>query len=272
MQPWLSTFNAHLCNAVLAAVQQGEGCLATLNTHAKNCNVHNAQGLPLRFVPQAQLPAGMAYEQFIYDTGGVPTRTLAGSNGAMHDTCNALMWLHYPRTKGTLNALQAAAIRSDGVQATRGALRDALTLFDESALILCCPTGDAAPVQLAQRQWHTLLLERRAEWHTVLKPLLFGHAVLQKLQAPYPAITAQVWVLQGVKGIRGNDIASNVSSVDAALAASIQSAFDAGTLKPQALLPLPVLGIPKWWAGNRDAAFYDNTLVFRPLPTAAARR
>jgi Protein of unknown function (DUF3025) len=271
MQPWLTPFNAPVCNAVLAAVQQGEDCLSTLNTHAKKCNVHNAQGVPLRFVPQAQLPAGMAYEQFIYDTGGVPTRTLAGSNGAMHDTCNALMWLHYPRTKGTLNALQAAAIRSDGVQATRGALRDALTLFDESALILCCPTGDAAPVQLAQRQWHTLLLERHADWHTALKPLLFGHAVLQKLQAPYPAITAQVWVLEGVQGDDiTNDIASDIASVDAALAASIQSAFDAGTLNPQALLPLPVLGIPKWWAGNVDAAFYDNARVFRPLPAAAA--
>jgi hypothetical protein len=270
MQPWLNPLNATLCNSVLAAVQRGENCLVTLNTHAQNFNLRNIQGLPLRFVPQTELPAGMAYEQFIYNTGGVPTRTLAGSNGAMHDACNALMWLHYPRTKGTLNALQAAAIRSDGVQATRGALRDALTLFDESALILCCPAGDAAPAQLAQRQWRALLLERRSDWHTVLKPLLFGHAVLQKLQTPYPAITAQVWVLEGVQGddIAG-DTSSDISSVDAALAASIQGTFDAGKLNPQALLPLPVLGIPQWWADNTDAEFYDNAQVFRPLPTVA---
>jgi hypothetical protein len=262
MQPWLSPFNASLCNAVLAAVQRGEDCLTTLNTHAAQGCSHNAQGLSLRFVPQTALPAGIAYEQFIYDTGGVPTRTLAGSNGAMHDACNALMWLHYPRTKATLNALQAAAIRSDGVQATRGALRDALTLFDESALILCCPVGDAAPAQLAQRHWRTLLVERRSDWHSVLKPLLFGHAVLQKLQAPYPAITAQVWVLEGVQ-------ANDMVDVDVALAASILQRFDAGQLTPQALLPLPVLGIPTWWAGNSDTAFYDNAQVFRPLPAVA---
>ncbi len=263
MQPWLTPFNTPVCNAVLAAVQRGENCLTTLNIHANQSCLHNAQGLPLRFVPQTALPAGIAYEQFIHDTGGVPTRTFAGSNGAMHDACNALMWLHYPRTKATLNALQAAAIRSDGVQATRGVLRDALTLFDESALILRCPAGDAVAEQLAQRHWRTLLVERRSDWHSVLKPLLFGHAVLQKLQAPYPAITAQVWVLEGVQ-------ANDTASVDVALAASIQQRFDVGQLNPKALLPLPVLGIPEWWADNVDGAFYDNALVFRTLPAAAA--
>ena len=39
----------------------------------------------VRFVPQEELPAGMAYEQFIYDTRQVPTR----SN--WHDFFNGLM-------------------------------------------------------------------------------------------------------------------------------------------------------------------------------------
>lgn len=259
MQPWLNPFNTQLCSAVLATVQHGDDCLAALNISAQGLSLNNAQGLPLRFVPQTALPTGMAYEQFIYDTGCVPTRTLAGSNGAMHDACNALMWLHYPQTKAVLNALQAAAIRSDGVQATRGALRDALTLFDESALILCCPAGDAASAQLGQRDWAGLLHKRRGEWHNTLEPFLFGHAVLQKLQTPYPAITAQVWVLEGF------DNSNGLSAVDAALAASVQARYDADQLNPQALLPLPVLGIPNWWADNADAAFYDNAHIFRPL-------
>ncbi len=258
MQPWLQPFNTPLCGAILATVQQGGDCLATLNAAAQNLDLRNAQGIALRFVPQAALPAGMAYEQFIYDSGCVPTRSLAGSKGAMHDACNALMWLHYPQTKAVLNALQAAAIRSDGVQATRGALRDALTLFDESALVLCCPAGDAASMQLAQRDWVGLLYTRRDDWHKVLTPMLFGHAVLQKLQSPYAAITAQVWVLDGLNH-------HGLSAVDAALANSIQARYDAGQLNPQALLPLPVLGIPDWWGDNAAASFYDNAHIFRPL-------
>jgi hypothetical protein len=29
-------------------------------------------------------------------------------------------------------------------------------------------------------------------------------------------------------------------------------------------LPLPVLGIPGWWAPNENPGFYDDTQVFRP--------
>lgn len=250
-QPWLKTLDVPLCTAVLEAVNVGADATPLLNAALEGRL--NAQGLPLRCVAQESLPAGMAYEQFIYDTGGIPTRTLAGSKGAMHDACNALMWAHYPCTKARLNELQAAAIRADGIQGTRGRLRDALTLFDESALIVCCPADDAAGAQLAQRQWQTLLVGRRGDWHSQLTPLLFGHAVIQKLQAPYPAITAQVWVL--------HTDANDLPSIDHALAASLNA-----TLTPQALHPLPVLGIPQWWAANEDAAFYDNAQVFRPLP------
>ena len=34
----------------------------------------SAPDAPVRFVPQAALPPGQAYEQFIFDTGQVPTR------------------------------------------------------------------------------------------------------------------------------------------------------------------------------------------------------
>jgi hypothetical protein len=250
-QPWFTALNPELCAAVLHAVSSGDDATPQLN--AALAGKVNAQGLPLRCVPQEVLPASMAYEQFIYDTGCIPTRSLVGSKGALHDACNALIWAHYPHTKARLNALQAAAIRADGIQGTRGRLRDALTLFDESALILCCATDDVAPALLAQRDWHRLLVSRRSDWHRTLRPLLFGHAVMQKLQAPYPAITAQVWVLH----TQANDL----PSIDLALAARLSTA-----LTPRDLLPLPVLGIPAWWADNDDSAFYDNMQVFRPLP------
>lgn len=259
-QPWLSPFQHTTCAAVLQAVQAGHNAIPLLN--AALSGQRNALGLRLHCVPQAELPAGMAYEQFIFETGGIPTRTQAGSNGALHDACNALMWLHYPHSKTTLNALQAAAIKADGIQSTRGRLRDALTLFDESALIVQCPIGDAAPQQLAQRHWTQLLHARREDWHRTLKPLVFGHAVLQKLQTPYSAITAQVWFLP-YDLVQAPLSHKGVSAVDRALAISLQAASDAQTLTPQAFLPLPVLGIPQWSTANACADFYSNPAVFR---------
>lgn len=258
MQPWLAGFDSALCEAVLATVAAGGDALPMLNGALNHRS--NAQGLPTHFVPQATLPAGVAYEQFIYDTGGVPTRNLAHSKGAMHDACNALMWLHYPKTKARLNQLQAHVIAAQGVQATRGRLRDALTLFDESALIVTTPAGDVARAQLAQRDWRGLLVNRRAEWGSALNAQVFGHAVLQKLQAPYPAITGQVWCVSGLAD-------TQLSSIDVALAASLGA-----QLHPEQLLPLPVLGIPGFWAENENPTFYDNVAVFRPLASSAEQQ
>jgi hypothetical protein len=261
VQPWLSSLNDVLCSQILQAINRGADAIPQLNAAL-------ARVSPKRCVAQAELPSGMAYEQFIYDTGTIPTRTLAGSNGAMHDACNALMWVHYPRSKAVLNALQAADIKAHGIQSRRGAVRDALTLLDESALILAYPAGDALPHQLANRHWLELLHTRRSDWlagddaqAARIQPYLFGHAVLQKLQAPYPAITAQVWLLP----YQHLDEVVDIAAVDSLFAASLEVASQQGAITPQTLLPLPVLGIPAFWADNSLAQFYENIQVFRPL-------
>lgn len=91
------------------------------------------QGAPVVFVPQSALPEGTAYEQYIWDTRRVPTRD------NLHDFFNGLVWLRFPHTKRRLNQLQAQAIAADGVQAVRGPLRDALTVFDENGALLQAP-------------------------------------------------------------------------------------------------------------------------------------
>ena len=91
------------------------------------------QALPVQFVPQDRLPEGTAYEEFIFDHRQVPTRD------NLHDFFNGLCWLRFPRAKQQLNRLQAADIAQQGVLATRGPLRDALTLFDENAALLQAP-------------------------------------------------------------------------------------------------------------------------------------
>src|SRR5688500_3640476 len=79
------------------------------------------------FVEHAAPPAHEAYEAFIARTRCVPTRD------NLHDLFNGLIWLSYPQTKRRLNELQAQHIAAQGTSGPRGALRDALTVFDENA-------------------------------------------------------------------------------------------------------------------------------------------
>lgn len=204
----------------------------------------NAAGTaPVCFVPQSTLPAGEAYEQFIFDTRMVPTRE------NLHDFFNALCWLRFPQTKTKLNQLQAAEIAYSGVQGVRGPVRDALTVFDENAAFLLAPPQlwDA----LLQRDWRRLFVEYRPMWQQA-KLVLFGHALLEKLVHPRKPITAHVYLVQPA--------VDSLSALDAFLAADL----DAGKLAAKPFAPLPVLGVPGWWPENENFSFYDDPHVFRP--------
>ena len=206
---------------------------------------------PVRFVPQADLPTGMAYEAFIRDTAQVPTRE------GLHDFFNALCWMHFPLAKQQLNRLQGLEIARDGVQAQRGPVRDACTVFDENALLIQAP--DSVWQALGEHDWHEALVAQRELWQGV-RLWVFGHAALEKLVQPYKSITAHLWrVPEGVTDAR----------LDAWLAQDLQPA----KLASKPFRPLPVLGVPFWWPANADAAFYDDAEVFRPrrLSKAAKR-
>ena len=77
---------------------------------------------PVRFVPQAELPAGMAYERLIFETGRVPTRD------NLHDFFNGLVWLRFPQAKRRLNQLIYKAIYierdADDLEASASHARD----------------------------------------------------------------------------------------------------------------------------------------------------
>jgi Protein of unknown function (DUF3025) len=194
-------------------------------------------GVP-RFVASADLPAGEAYETFIARTGTVPTRD------NRHDLFNGLMWLHQPVLKRRLNHLQAAQIAARGVGPTRGALRDALTLFDEHGALWPDPPPALAEA-LAARDWLALFVTHRALWRDT-RFEVFGHALLEQLAtAPRKALTAFV-----------------------ALGDPLAWPAEQWAAKP--FLPLPVLGIPGWWPANEDPAFYTDSKVFRPLRLKAA--
>lgn len=196
----------------------------------------------VRFVPQAELPAGHAYEHYIFNSGLCPTRE------GLHDFFNGLCWLHFPQTKTRLNQLQAAQIERDGIREVRGAVRDALTVFDENAAFLRAPQAlwDA----LVAKDWRTLFMDLRPMWRDA-QLVLFGHALMEKLVHPRKAMTAHVY--------RVDPATDSITNLDAWVAADLTVVKLAG--KPFA--HLPVLGVPLWWPANQDPGFYEDAGVFR---------
>ncbi|NJS37467.1 MAG: DUF3025 domain-containing protein [Brachymonas sp.] len=191
----------------------------------------------------------MAYESYIFDTQTVPTRD------NWHDLFNGLAWLRFPRTKARLNALQAAQISLAGVQSLRGAVRDALTLFDENAVLLSQSLHAPVIEALKKRDWQAAFQTHR-DILALHPPVIFGHALLEKLLSPYKAVTGHVfpattpWVFTG---------AQDCAQLDADLTAQLCEA----SLCPKPFVPLPVLGVPGWWAANEGLDFYMDSTVFR---------
>lgn len=205
--------------------------------------LNQAARAPVHFVPQSALPSDMAYEQFIAQTGDCPTRD------GWHDLFNGLCWMHFPATKRRLNQLQTAQIRDQGIRLHRGPVRDALTVLDENAAFFYAPTPLWEALQA--KRWDQLFGSLRPLWQDA-QLVLFGHALLEKLQLPRKPITAHVLVLP--------QPSASLTDMDAWTARHL----DATMLANKPFTPLPVLGVPGWWSANNDLAFYDDPTVFRP--------
>jgi hypothetical protein len=242
-RPWTAAVAASA--PVLGALEPR----AMLTQAALARGVATESGWPVRFVAEDD-EATTAYEAHIAATGRVRTRRNA------HDLLNALVWLSFPRAKARLNALQAAVLARDGVTGRRGALRDAATVFDENGALLIGMEEELAALVRA-RDWHSAFIARRDAWERV-RVLCFGHALLEKLISPYKAITAHMLALRLPAD-------SSLSAIDSAVTQRLDQGFTIA-----ALSPLPLLGVPGWWAANESAAFYEDTSVFRPAGSAAA--
>ena len=234
--PWLAPV-AVLGRQVVAQCQAG-----MLLPEALNACAPPADDLPVRFVPQSALPAGEAYESYIFNSKQCPTRE------GLHDFFNGLMWHSFPRTKARLNQLQAAQITAGGIGRVRGSVRDALTLFDENMAFLRAP--EPLWEALLAKRWSVVFAELRPLWAQSYL-VLFGHALLEKLVFPRKAITAHVLLVHPATDAH--------SDLDAWVAAALNP--DQLAAKPFA--NLPVLGVPGWWSANEAPGFYQDPVVFR---------
>lgn len=244
-RPWLAPYR-ELGERAANRIEQGEDVAGALNavmrSPAASALVPALAAGPLRFVDAGALPAEQPYETFIAQTAGVPTRH------NLHDFFNGLVWLVWPALKRRLHEIQAEQIAVRGISGQRGAVRDAVTLFDENGALLWAP--DPLTRALAERDWHGLFVSGREHWRHA-RIVIVGHALLEQLLQPRKPLCAHVWCRAGVP-----------PQSDAQRAAW-HGDISAANLQPKPFHPLPVLGVPGWWRPNESTDFYADAAVFR---------
>lgn len=225
--------------------------LQSLVSEEPALRVHN--WTPLAVVRQEKSGAP-GYEARAYLHGEVQVRT-----ADWHDLLNVLAWRAFPRAKAALNRAHYAAL-PEAAGGRRGARRDALTLLDESGVIVL--SSDAALLDaLRAFRWHELFWVQRERVRAAMRFVVLGHALYEKALFPYIGLTGHALLFGVDESLLAQPLAEQVAVADELAAARV--ADTAAPMHAAALAPLPVLGVPDWWPDNQQETFYANTRYFR---------
>ncbi|TNC99797.1 MAG: transmembrane protein [Gallionellaceae bacterium] len=255
---------AHLHAGHFPTLQE---CNALLQAQESAIKVHN--GTALSFVPQeyGRLEFEAQYEPRCYLKGEVPTRA-----DNWHDLLNALVWLTFPKAKAAINGRHYAALTQAALpegSSERGAVRDAITLLDESGVIV--PYADDGLAELLHGfRWKELFWHQRALLETNMGFYIFGHGLYEKTLKPYVGMTGQGLLLPVVKEFFTWQPDQRLAHLDEKLAVYLLEKDNACSTRE--LSPVPLLGMPGWSADNEVPAYYDNTDYFRSGRQSAAQR
>lgn len=168
-----------------------------------------------------------------------------------HDLFNALSWGCYPALKQALNARQCREVARMGPR-VRSPAQQALTQFDESGVVVRVRDTSLLAAWDAH-DWRALFVDQAAAWQDGRLAVVasLGHALLEQCLLPGRRLVGKALVVIGEE--------------DAPAIAQLAAAIADGRVLQQAseLRPLPLAGIPGWHA-TQDAAFYAETVYFRP--------
>ena len=225
---------------------------------------HNNQAHTLKFVSQDALPEGEAYESFIATTGNIPTRD------NLHDLFNGSIWLTFPKTKALLNYYHMLEIAAQGINASRGRVRDTITVFDENGAVLVTADPNIGEA-LIGFDWKASLVAPRAKWddpqqsnsHAQAVVYIFGHALLEQLVYPRKPLCAHSIVIHVAQEFFTLSLAERMRYLDDEVAHYMDELLSKNDVTPRQLAPLPILGVPHFWSENADPSFYDDDYVFR---------
>lgn len=224
----------------------------------------NNQAHTLQFVSQNELPEGEAYERFIGTTGNIPTRD------NLHDLFNGSIWLTFPKTKALLNYYHMLEIKEQGIGASRGRVRDTITVFDENGAILVTAESSIGKA-LIDFNWQESLVAPRDKWdepkqlnkQAQAAVYIFGHALLEKLLYPRKALCAHSIVINVTQDFFTLSLSERINHLDQKVADYMDALLSEPDVSPRKLSPLPILGVPYYWAENVQPSFYDDSHVFR---------
>jgi hypothetical protein len=218
--------------------------------HAGAPKVPGSDGRSLRLVP-AGPGSGEPYEPRIFRSEELPVRA-----DNWHDLFNVLVWCTFPRAKAALNARHVLEMEREP-PGRRGSVRDALTQFDEDGVIVLCSAPELLELIRAFR-WKELFWRRREDVLQHMRFLVFGHALYEKLLAPFVGVTGKAVMCMVAPALSASPIQKQLSYADAALADSVYA-----LASPRDLQPIPVLGIPGWYPAAASEAFYGDATYFR---------
>ena len=218
----------------------------------------------LRFVSQDALPEGETYESFIGATGNIPTRD------NLHDLFNGSIWLTFPKTKALLNYYHMLEIAEQDIGASRGRVRDTITVFDENGAILVTAEPSIGEA-LVGFDWQGSLIKPRGQWdkpkqfdeNSQAAVYIFGHALLEKLLQPRKALCAHSIVIYVTQDFFALTLAERICYLDQKVADYMDALLSQPDVTARKLSPLPILGVPHFWAENANPNFYEDSQVFR---------
>ena len=271
-----SKVNSGYSSTIIADLLNTAMCQKVASTHCQYQQQPQTKPTPdnqahiLKFVSQNDLPEGIGYEQFIGTTGQIPTRE------NLHDLFNGSIWLTFPQTKALLNYHHMLEMAAQNISAInrpknpRGRVRDTITVFDENGAILvtCEPDIGAALIDF---NWQESLVAPRAEWDNPLAPrtdakaavYIFGHALLEQLIEPRKTLCAHSVVLNVSPDFFTQALSERMVQIDFLLAEYVHQMLSQENVTPRQLAPLPILGVPHFWANNVNPDFYEDSRVFR---------
>lgn len=197
---------------------------------------------------------GLHYEARIAERGLIATRV-----DNWHDLFNVMVWCLWPLIKLALNARQCAQIAVTG-PSRRNRAQHALTQFDEGGVIV--RVRDPELLRLWDRHDWPMLFKANAQAWTrgdIGVVAVIGHALLERALRPGLLLTGKALVILEDADAAGPPDAQACVERVARMTAGAELLHD-----PLELRPLPLAGIPGWFAGQ-GAAFYQGAECFRPL-------
>ncbi|WP_201538009.1 DUF3025 domain-containing protein [Psychrobacter immobilis] len=226
--------------------------------------IHAQQAQILRFVSQNALPEGEAYESFIATTGNIPTRD------NLHDLFNGSIWLTFPKTKAVLNYHHMIEIAEQGIRESRGRVRDTITIFDENGAVLVTSNIRVSDA-LIDFDWQASLVKPRAQWdnpkqtnpHAEAAVYIFGHALLEQLVQPRKPLCAHSIIVTVTPDFFTLSPSERMRYLDNKVAQYMHELLLKDDVTPRQFAPLPILGVPYFWAENENPHFYEDNYVFR---------